>query len=253
MVARAEVEAADDGGEDARDAELLRRDVEQVGREQRDGDLDERVVQPAPQPGDDPSAGEADQRPDARDEQQLHDRVAEVEGAGRRGADRHAPRRERRAVVDEVLALDEVDDPFGRAEPAEDRRRGHEVGRREHRGQHEGRRPGQPVDERMRHDRDRGDRRGHEDDRAEGDGPRVAQQQPGRRLVARRVHERRHEDQEDDVRLELELRHARAARRGPARRGRGRSGTGTSSWRATQTSSATAARSAMANSISPTP
>ena len=54
-VARAEVEPAHHRGEDARDVQLLRPDVEQVRRQERDGDLDERVVQAPAQLADQPS------------------------------------------------------------------------------------------------------------------------------------------------------------------------------------------------------
>ena len=53
------------------------------------------------------------------------------------------------------------------------------------------------------------DRQRDEHDRRHRDLARVAQQMPRRRLVARGVHERRDEDEEDDVRVELEVGHTR--------------------------------------------
>ena len=144
-----------------------------------------------------------------------------------------------------------VDDALGRAEAAEHRRGGDEVGRRDDRRQQERRGPAHAVDERVRGDRDRADRQRDEHDRGHRDLARVAQQVPRRGLVARGVHERRDEDEEDDLGLELEHGSPGSAP-SPSPPTTSTIGYGIDSCRATQTSRATATRSATKNSMSPT-
>ena len=51
--------------------------------------------------------------------------------------DGQAEQHQRGGVVDQALALDEVDDPPGRAEPGEDAGRRHRVGRRDDGAEHQ--------------------------------------------------------------------------------------------------------------------
>ena len=80
---------------------------------------------------------------------------SEREAAADGGGHRDAVGDERGRVVDQALALDDVDDPPRHAEPAQDRRGGDRVGGGDDRAERERRRPRDAVDQRVRDDRDR--------------------------------------------------------------------------------------------------
>ncbi len=116
----ADVDPRRHGREHAGAAEPLGRHVGRVARQQRDRGLDHDVVEPPPDLGDDPAGREADgDAPDAAGEE-LPAGVRDRERAADR-ADRHLVGDERRAVVEQPLALEHRDDPPRDAEAAGDR------------------------------------------------------------------------------------------------------------------------------------
>ena len=142
-VCAAHVDADGDRGQDGRDVRALGRQVGEVPREERDRDLERRVVEPPAQLADQPADAEADR--DAA-EHARHERepgVHEREAAGHDGRDGEAVGDERRPVVDQALALDDRDEPPRHAEPARDRRRRHRIAARRWR---RARRPRPAVD-----------------------------------------------------------------------------------------------------------
>ena len=96
----------------------------------------------------------------------------------------------------------------GGAEPVEHGGGRDRVGRAEHGAEHERRRPRDPQ-HRVGHRRDRGDRDEHEADREQRDRRPVRLQLVCGDRDRRRVQQRRQEDEEDDVRVELGRRQAR--------------------------------------------
>ena len=108
--APAEHDPDGDRGEHARRADRLGGQVARVAAQQRDRDLDRDVVEPPADLGDDPADGQADQHAGDRAEHELEPGLQQREAAADGGRDRDAVGDERRAVVDEALALDDRDD-----------------------------------------------------------------------------------------------------------------------------------------------
>ena len=123
------------------------------------------------------------------------------------GDDRRAEQHERGAVVDEALALDDVDQPPGHTEPPADRGGGGRIGRRDDRAQDERLRPAE-VRDRVRDERDPDH---GQDDEPEGE-QRDRSQVPAQLAQAGAergvVEERRQDADEHDLRRHRHLRHA---------------------------------------------
>jgi hypothetical protein len=100
-----------------------------VAGEERDGDLGQRVVESAPDLCDDPSDGQANSDAAAGGDGEPERRFQERETSGGGGAQSHAVGDESGGVVDQALALDQVDDPSGYAEAPHDGCGGHRVRR----------------------------------------------------------------------------------------------------------------------------
>ncbi len=206
--AETEVEPGGDHGEHPGEAELVGRDERTIGAEQRDRELRVDVVDPLADLSDHPPDGEAD-RDAARD-------VDEELDCGPAGRDALADRRRHRdlvgdegaRVVDEALALDDVDQAARSADPPHDCGRGDRVGRRDDRAERERDGPWQ-ADHVVRDHRDHTG--GHEDepDRGHRDcagvGPEAAEVGEERRGVQ----QWRQEDEQDEVGLELDVGNAR--------------------------------------------
>jgi hypothetical protein len=205
--APADVDADRHGREHARRAHALGRHVGRVAREDRDRDLHGRVVEPLADLRDHPPDREADGDPAGRAEHELQPGLRQRERAADR-ADRHAVDHQRSAVVDQALALDDRVQAAREPEPPADLDRGQRVRRRDDRPEREGRRPRQPVDQRVRHDRDRARRRDHEPDRHQGDRAQVVLEVAQAREERGAVEQRRQEDHEHELRLELDVRQA---------------------------------------------
>jgi hypothetical protein len=116
---------------------------------------------------------------------------------------------EPRAVVDQALALDDGHEPPGHAQPPRDGRCGDRIGRRDDCAQHEGALPRQALDELVRNHRDR--ERGGDDeaDCEQADRPHVRAQVAERGEERCVVQERRQHPEEHELRVEVELGHAR--------------------------------------------
>jgi hypothetical protein len=185
--------------------ELLGRQVGREAREQRDRHLGRGVVDPLARLRDQPADHQADDDAAGDPAEELERRRPEGERAADRGRHRGAVDDERGAVVDQALALDDVDQPPRRAQPLHDRRGRDRVGGSEDAAQHERRGPGQVQHVVRRHG---DDRRGeqHEPDGQQRYRPQVAAQVAQVGEEGRHVQQRRQEDHEHQVRLELRLR-----------------------------------------------
>ena len=140
----AQVDAGGDGRQHAREAELVGGDEGGVGRQQRDRDLGRRVVDPAPDLGDQESDHQPDRDPAGGRSHELEPRVERREAPAHRGGHGHPVGHERGRVVHEALALDDVHEPARGADLAHDRRGGHRIGRRDDRAERKGQRPREP-------------------------------------------------------------------------------------------------------------
>ena len=124
------------------------------------------------------------------------------------GSDSHPVEHEPGPVVDEALALDDRHELSRDAEPPRDRRRGERIGGGDDRAEHEGAPPREVVDELVC---DHGHAGGRDGDEADGEQPDRSRGRPQlakRREEGRAVEERRQDAEEDELRVELELRHA---------------------------------------------
>ena len=221
----AHVDADRHGGEHAGDADRLGRQVREVGGDEGDRDLDRRVVEPAAHGGDDRADADADRDPADRADDELAARLQQAEAAGDDGRHRELVGDEGGAVVDQALALDDRDDPVRDAQLAADRGRRDGIGGRDDRAEDERRRPVE-AEHVVGDGGDADHRRQDEPDRKQRDRPDVSAKLAKRREERRRVEDRRQEDQEDEVRVELDLRRARHERRARRRRSPAGSGTG---------------------------
>ena len=213
---RAHVEADRDRGGDAGEPELLGRQVGGVAGEQGDRDLHRRVVQPLPHLGDDPADGEPERRAADAGVEELGAGLPGGEAAGEHGGDRDLVGDQRGRVVDQRLALDDRHDPAGDADAARDRGGGDGVGGGDDRAEDEGGGPRHVVDHGVGDERDRERGRQHQPDREHADLAHVLAQLAQAGEEARAVEQRREEDEQDEVRLQLGVRDPRDPRDGEA-------------------------------------
>ena len=205
------VDADGDRSQHAGYPDRLRREVGEVGGEERDRDLDRRVVQTRANPGDDGADRDADGDPAGDRHDELAARLERAEAARDHRGDRELVGHERGAVVDQALALDDRHRPSGHTEAASDRRGGDRVRGGDDRAEHEGFRPAK-VERLVSDHRDDDHRREHEADRQERDRADGALQLAQRREEGGRVEQRGEQDEQDELRLELDVRHLRDER-----------------------------------------
>ncbi len=149
------------------------------------------------EPGGDAAGGDADE---------LEGGAAEAEGAAGRDPDRDPVEDEGGAVVDHRLAFDQQPHPLGGAEATEDRGGGDGVGGGDHGAEHRRLGPAHPRNGGVG---DEGDDPGGEEDEADREQrqrPHHRPQLERRGSPARRVDERRQEDEEDRVRVQFDVR-----------------------------------------------
>ena len=189
-------------------------DEGEVAGQQRDRDLDRRVVDPAPDLADDVTDGEADGEPAADD---AHESQACVPRA--RTCPQTAATIATRSATSAVASLTRLspstidDEPPWHPEPARDRGRRDRVGGRDDGAERERRRPAE-ADHAVGDDGDGGHRHQHEPDREQADRPRVRAQVAERGEERGGVEERRQDADEHELGLELE---GRDPRREPER------------------------------------
>jgi len=205
----AEPDAGCDGRQHPREPELLGADVCAVGEQDREEDRQRNVRQAAVGAHADPGDGEADRDAAGGRGDEVQRGAGELERARRDRGHRHAVGDEGGGVVEHRLGLDGKRHALGDAEAAEHRRRRHRVGRRKDRAQHERRRPAQPVDDRVRDHRYGAHRHEHEGERQRHELPGGGAQLLRRGVEARRVQQRRQEDEEDGLRREADVGQAR--------------------------------------------
>ena len=136
------------------------------------------------------------------------DAAASREAAREDGGDGELVGDQRGSVVDEALALDEGDESAGKAEPLRNRRRRGRVRRRDDRPQDERGRPAEARNRGVCHGGDCDHGRQHEADREQPDGADVRAQLAQRAEEGRAVQQRGEDCDEDDVRRQLDPRHA---------------------------------------------
>ena len=185
----------------------LGRKVGHESAEDRDRDLDGNVVEPSPDLGDRRADQQPDRDPAGNRDDEVDRGVEEREAAADRRRDGDPVGDQRRRVVDQALPLDQGDQPARGAELARDRRRGHRVGRRDDGAEREGDRPGQ-VDELVADDRDRTGRKQHQADRGQRQRAGVGAHRAQIGEEGRHVEQRRQEDHQDQVGVELDVRDA---------------------------------------------
>ena len=133
--------------------------------DERDHDLDRRVVEPPKDLARGSTDHDTDGDPPIAAVDEARQSIGEHEGAAH---DRHDGRpigNERGRIVEQGLALDEGHDDTRRAEPPEHGRGGERVSRRDDRSEGEGGSPAQVRDRGVRHDRDDDHREDHQPDR----------------------------------------------------------------------------------------
>ena len=200
-----EVDARAHRGEHARDPERVCRQIGEVAAEDRDGDLDRRVVDTASDLTDHPADREADGDPAGDAEDEVPGSGRERKAAGHDGEHRVAVRDERGAVVDQALPLDEAADPTGEPEALRDRSGGRGVRRRDDRAENERHRPREPRNDGVGDERDEHHGQQHEADRQKDDRLQVRAELAEGREEGRAVEERRQDGDENEIRGKLDL------------------------------------------------
>ena len=204
----AHVDAGRNHREHARGADRGRRQVCDIAREERDHDLERRIVQASADLSEHVSDRKADGDPSHDSPDEARRRVHERERTGDDGGDGELEEDERRAVVDQALALDHRQRPARDAEPPADRCRRDRVGRRHDRSEHERSRPRQ-ADHRVHDSRDRHSCCCNQPEREERDRPKIPAQLSQSGVVRGQVEERRQDPDEDDVRRHDQSRYTR--------------------------------------------
>jgi hypothetical protein len=201
---------------DARGADLVGREEGDVAAEEGDRDLGRRVLGAAADRGDQVAGEQADRESAASGEEEAPAGLGGREAGPDRSDDRDLVDDQGAGVVDQALALEHVDDPARDPGAAQDRRRGDRVGRADDRAEGDRHRPGEVEGEVCdRADDDRG--RQHQPDREQRDHPGVVAQGVEVGEESARVEQRRQEDQQHEVGVELDLRDPRhQAERQPA-------------------------------------
>ena len=202
------VESGDDAADHARTAEAMGWPECDEGRRQRQQDLRARIIggvaQAQHHPADRQSKGDLAHD----DEDELRSRLGQREGAGRNCRQRKAEHDQGRGIVYEALAFQNGQQPLRQHQIARDRERRHGIGWRDDRSEHEADRHGK-AEQIVGHE---GNARRRSHDAADGqqkDRPQVCAEAQPAHIHAGRIEQRRQQDHQDDLRLQLEPGHAR--------------------------------------------
>ena len=178
-------------------AEMLRRPEGDVWRQDRKGDLDARVSDPAPEAQHQPADADPPHEFAGDDRAERDRRAAERKRPGAHCGHRETIEDERGGVVRQSLALEHEEDALGKLQPARDRQRRDRVGRRDDRAEQKADRPGQGQDElRGGGDGDRGENDASEreqGDRAQVETKFAPAHRDRRRIDDGRQHHQEHE------------------------------------------------------------
>jgi hypothetical protein len=208
-VCQPHVDADGDGCQHSRSADRVSGEVGEVPAQQRDRDLDGRVVQAAAYLANDEAHAEPDR--DAPDD--VHDeaagRIGERESSGHDGGNCELVRDEGRTVVHEALALDQRDQAPRDPHALGDGGGGGRVGGRDDRAEDEGDGPAQIGDDVVRDGRDDEHRREDEPDGEEADRAGVLPQISQGGEKGGPVEERREHRDQDEVGRQLDRGNAR--------------------------------------------
>ncbi len=182
--------------------------VGDVGRDQRQRDLDLRIACAMPGAERKPTDGGAEQQFDDDDGRERAGRLRQREHAGRNRYHCEAIEDQRGGVVGEAFAFQHDENPARHAELAGDRQRRHHVGRCDDGPQQEADAPGQ-ADQVMRGGRDRAGGEDHAADRQQDDRSEVGSEFAPTHGDAGRIDQRRQHHQQHQFGRQLQRRHSR--------------------------------------------
>ena len=197
-------------------AEMLRRPEGEVWRQDRKGDLDARVSDPAPEAQHQPA--DADPPHELADDDGARSRnrcSSERKCPGADCGHREAIEDERGRVVRQSLALEDEEDAPGKLQPARDRQRRDRVGRRDDRAEQKSDRPGHGQHVlRRRRDGDCGEYDASE--REQGDRAQIESKFAPAHRDRRRIDDGRQHHQEHEFGRDFDRRQARDQRENDA-------------------------------------
>ena len=216
---------AHDHGEDARDVQPFRHDVDEEREENRRRRREDRLVEKALDPDEEEPHREPHRDASRDEEQELENAGRDRERARHDGGRRELQEHEARRVVHEALPFEDGHDLSRKMQPLRDRGGGDGVRRRDDRAEHEGDGPRDSRDERVDRRRDRRRRRDDEAHGQERDREEIRPEVAPRGEVPGGVQDGRQEEQEDDLRVERHAREETGRTPGPSPRRRERSDT----------------------------
>jgi hypothetical protein len=201
----ADIEPAGDGGDHAGAAEMFGHPVGEVGREQRQRQLDAWILGPVPQPQAEPADGDAEEQFAGDDDDERTRGLDQREGAGAHRQNGEAIENQRRGVVGEALAFENDENAPRQMQPPGNGQRRDDIRRGNDGAEHEADGPGRA--EHVVHRR--GDGAGGEDDAADGeqgDGAQIGAEFPPAHGDAGGIDQRRQQDQQHHLRRQFDAR-----------------------------------------------
>ncbi len=209
LVAR--VDAGGDDGDDSGGVQLFGRDVGDERHGERDGGVEDRLVQAAPDEDGDEADDQSERGRDDDGVGEVAERSGNVEAArhrerGRR--DRGAQQHEGGGVVDETLAFEDREQARRQAEPFADRGRGDDIGRADDRAEGDGGGEVEVFEDDEQHES--GEERAADDEqhREGGDRSEVAAEVDDRQLDRGGVEQQGQDAGQDEFRFDLDRGHA---------------------------------------------
>ncbi len=187
---------------------MLGQPVGDVGRDQRQGQLDLRIPRPFAEAKGEPADADAEGDLTGDDEEEFAGRERQREMPDHDRGKRKAIEDQRRGIIGEPFALEDDQEPARHVEPARDRERRHHVGRRDDGSQQKGDGPGQ-ADHVVRGGRHHRRGEDHRANREQHDRAQIVPELAPAHGDARGVDQRRQHHQEHQFRRQLDRRHAR--------------------------------------------
>ena len=195
---------------------MLRHPIGEIGRHQRQGDLDPRIACPVTQPQRQPADADSPDDLADHDERERAGRLAERERAGGNRGNCEAVKDQCGGIVGEAFAFEHDDQSPRHTEPPRDGEGRHHVRRRDDRAKQERHAP-LPAEQIMQCDGDRAGGEHHAAECQQCDGPEVEAELAPAHRDAGRVDQRRQDDEQHDLRCQLDAWQARDERQRNAR------------------------------------
>ncbi len=187
---------------------MMRNPERDIGRDQRQRDLDLRIPGEMPRPQREPADRDAEQQFAGDDGAEGAGGLRQREQPGRDRRHRETVEDQRGGVVGEPFAFEHDENSARQAELARDRQRRHHVGRRDDGPQQKADTPGQ-SDQIMRGSRDHQGGENHAADRQQRDDAQVEAEFAPAHRDAGRIDQRRQHQQQHQFRGQFHRRHAR--------------------------------------------